>query len=306
MLNQKIRETGSSREIAVNDIASSFIVEAINGYEIRQRYTRGNKTQAHGRSRFAQELQDTGRSETEGRAYLVPGRFFGEEWIFNVRGEETLVDRVLVADQHVPWPSLSHDLGRCLAALHDHSTEHGLPTPVGPDAYLRLDAWFKGLSRDFYGAHFNPVVRESIGDPVWSTLSAWCQALVRATETTTCHGQFGMGTFSVLENNPVLEVLTGPALCIAHPSSDIGYYIGELLEMSRTDRISPEDFQQALQSFEAGYGRALMPEDFRAGILRILMHQHDYVAYAAHMADPEVHENLRFVRYLVESGMGSR
>lgn len=306
MLSQKEAEPGLRREIAVNDIASSFIITVAGGYEVHQSYSRTNKTQSRGRARLAHELHDRTHSETDAHAVLVPGRFTGSEWVFTVLSEDLLVDRVLSGDERIDWPSISRDLGRFLAVLHLQREDEPIGIPGGPDACLRINAWLRGLSPDFYGAHFSPVVREAIGDSVWSTLSTWCQSLLAETDTTTCHGQFGMGAIHVHEDDSALEVLAGPALCIAHPSFDIGYYLGELLEMSRSDKLPADQFQLSIQAFEDGYGRALTVQDFRAAILRILMHQHDYVAYSSHQVSPEVHENLRFVRYLVESGMGTR
>lgn len=305
MVNQTVQLPGLGRETAVNDIASSFIITAADGYEIRQQFSRVSASHSYKRGQVAHELRNVGHGEGDGHAVVVAGRFTGFEWIFSVRSESTLVDGVLAGDGGIGWPAVSHAAGNFLKTLHSRDKDHDVSDTGGPEPYLRLDAWFRGLSPDFHGAHFTPVVREVLGDSVWNTLAAWCESLLAASSTTLCHGQFGMGSIHVGYES-VLEVLTGPALCAGHPSLDIGYFLGELLEMSRAERINPEELQLSIQAFEDGYGRGLVPDDFRAAILRILMHQHDFVAYAAHEVTPEIVENLRFVRYLVESGMGSR
>lgn len=212
----------------------------------------------------------------------VPG---GGGWSFAAGSARSLADAALDGSVGSEWISGLHRIGAALARLHQipaaatTAPEVGaagplLPAPAWP---RRLDDWLHGLSPDFTAAHLAPAVRDLVGPPVWATLRQWSRELRTAPVQGICHGRPGLGLVLGPPENAVL--LTGPDVAAGPVAADLGHLVGDLLELSARPDAPTTVLRAALDALVRGYGRALDAADHRAAVLRIAVHQHDYISH---------------------------
>ncbi|MFC9635106.1 hypothetical protein ACFTY8_39130 [Streptomyces mirabilis] len=81
--------------------------------------------------------------------------------------------------------------------------------------------------------------------------------------------------------------------------TDLGWLVGELIELSWTYGGDPHDWQAFLTSLYSGHGNDLGAQWNRAAALRIALHLHDFSAYVAWQPH-EVRRYAGFLRFLID------
>ncbi|MGK5630038.1 hypothetical protein [Streptomyces sp. URMC 123] len=206
-------------------------------------------------------------------------------------------------------------VGALLAALHATPVPPagGSPVPSGvlrPARGLeRLHAWLTGDSADSAApargsaAGAAPAPAHSpagSGVPAVSAaellgarmsavaqhaLRAWCaEALAVRSEAEPAvlsHGAPGLGSLVPAPRSGTAALLTGEDLCLAPWQYDLGWIVGELVEMrwAYGGQQGGGAWQRLLDALADGYGRGLGDQWHRWAALRVVLHAHDTLAY---------------------------
>ncbi|MFF4356309.1 hypothetical protein [Streptomyces sp. NPDC001604] len=184
-----------------------------------------------------------------------------------------------------------HDTGRLLRTLHDvpdRGTPPGeLSGRSGPPGPARLAAWMDTGRGPRAARELHGVLRASFGPRRWETVRSWCAASAEpGPADVLLHGAPSTG--SLIVGDPGLPaadsvLLTGEELAPGSPAFDLGWLLGEFLELRMTaDRkgTSRPLLTELPTALLDGYGT---PDDLlavgRAAVLRIVTHAHDFAAY---------------------------
>ncbi|MET9678860.1 hypothetical protein [Streptomyces coeruleorubidus] len=215
----------------------------------------------------------------DGAAFLTVGRPVGEGRLYTVEGGESVANRLLSAG---PSPRLREPLrglGLALRRLHD-----GGPPPVAerlgpPRGLVRLDTWLDGRAPVPPAAYVGAQLRTRLGPRRWSRAVDWSRGITEDTDVTLVHGAPGLGSLVAGSGVGPDALLTGEDLAVAPWYFDLGWVLGELIELRWQLGGDQEDWQLLLEALFDGYGRDLGDEWSRAAALRILLHVHDIAAY---------------------------
>ncbi|ANS68059.1 hypothetical protein SLINC_5835 [Streptomyces lincolnensis] len=205
---------------------------------------------------------------------------------YAVRGPESVAGRLL---HHGPDEDLAvtlHGVGRLLRALHD--------TPVPAEAAVRLTTrprgihrfteWLAGRSPSPRAAYAESLLRPRLGEVRMAALHALCARITGDREARVlCHGAPALGSL-VPAVGPGARVgeadlLIGEDLCLAPWYHDLGWTLGELVELRWYRGDAHPAWPALLDAFFTGYGRDLGDDWHRLAALRVLLHLHDYTAY---------------------------
>ncbi|WP_333736245.1 phosphotransferase [Streptomyces sp. IBSBF 2806] len=217
--------------------------------------------------------------------------------IYRVAGKDSLAAHLL---RFGPGPEAAHALhavGALLARLHAVPADATVPSGP-PRGWLRLRKWL-AEEHGPTAAPAGELLRSQLGEQRWRTLQTWCdEALSDRQHTVICHGAPSLGGVVFTLTGPI-EVLTGEDLCLAPWSTDLGWLIGELIELSWTCGGDPQAWQALLASLYSGYGKDLGQRWNRAAALRITLHLHDFSTYVAWRPN-EVRRYAGFLRFLID------
>lgn len=186
-----------------------------------------------------------------------------------------------------------HGLGRLLRRLHDSGPapwdrpDPDDPAPTAdqrlPRGWRRLHRWLDGAAAVGDAAPARDRLGAVLGSHRWQLLRDWT-AEVAVSPAARCHGAPGLGSLvpAGRRGDPVL--LTGEDLAVAPWTWDLGWVVGELVELSWQLGRST-GLPELLAALFTGYGRDLGPDWSRYAALRITLHVHDFSAYTHGSAD---------------------
>ncbi|MFR0358363.1 hypothetical protein [Streptomyces sediminimaris] len=185
-----------------------------------------------------------------------------------------------------------HGTGRLLRALHDTPGRGERPAEVagrtGPPGPARLAAWMDTGAGPRAAARLHGLLRARFGPRRWAVLRSWCAGLAEpAPGDVLLHGAAGTGSVIVAEerSGPAADsaLLTGEDLAPGPPAFDVGWLLGEFLELRMTAARKGATPRPPLTELPAalldGYGGADPVTAGRAAVLRIATHAHDFAAY---------------------------
>ncbi|WP_327286333.1 hypothetical protein [Streptomyces sp. NBC_01205] len=217
-------------------------------------------------------------------------------------------------------------VGKVLGLLHSHPAPPGSATggPIGP---ARLAAWMDSGRGPRAAARMHALLRDSVGATRWAAVRDWCHDLGRpGPDATLLHGAPSTGSL-VLPADPAPHstdeeghpaggaprpiggaMLTGEELALGPSGFDLGWMLGELLELRMTavHRLVPRPILSELPAaLLAGYGVPVDPVvTGRAATLRMLTHAHDFAAYVGWHPELELYARTA-ARYIDTDGLAA-
>lgn len=215
----------------------------------------------------------------DGAARLAFGRAEGQGRVYTVAGGESVANRLLSGG---PLPQLREPLrglGLALRRLHAEG-----PPPAGeglgpPRGLVRLDTWLTGRAPVARAAYVGAELQHRLGAERWSRVTTWCRRVAEDTDVTLVHGAPGLGSLVAGGDGGPAALLTGEDLAVAPWYFDLGWVLGELVELKWQLGGDQQGWQLLLEALFEGYGRAVGTQWNRAAALRILLHVHDIAAY---------------------------
>ncbi|MGC9381744.1 hypothetical protein [Streptomyces sp. MH13] len=229
---------------------------------------------------LAQAIRDLPR---DGPGRCVLGREEGGTRVYRVGGATSVAERVLREGPGRGLGDTLYAVGRLLGLLHalpEQPAARGLP--VGSAGMSRLSAWWSGRTTNDRAATAGELLRAELGTDTWQRPRRWLtEALADSRSAVVSHGAPTLG--SVIRTGPddAVELLTGENLCLAPWYADLGWLVGEVVELAWHHGDDHPQWQAALNALFEGYGRDLGTHWNRAAVLRIALHLHDYSAYVA-------------------------
>ncbi|MFG2678573.1 hypothetical protein [Streptomyces sp. NPDC048392] len=244
----------------------------------------------------------------DGAVRWVVGEAEGADRVYRVRGPESVAGRLLREGPDEQLATTLHGLGRALRALHALPVPQDVGSGVRPRGLVRLDDWLAGRSPSPRAAYAESFLRPRLGDAHLSAvreLSAELTAGPGNADTVLCHGAPGLGALIPAAAGTgargEADMLIGEDLCPASWQFDVGWTLGELVELKwyrGGDR--PEQWSASLRSFFQGYGRDLGDAWARHAALRVLLHLHDYTSYVG-WDQHTVEKYTGFVKFLLDT-----
>ncbi|SNT25051.1 phosphopantothenoylcysteine decarboxylase / phosphopantothenate--cysteine ligase [Streptosporangium subroseum] len=235
---------------------------------------------------------------TAGGARLVPGLPRGEARIYHVAGEQSVAGHLLREGLHPDLEPALRGMGCALAALHALTPSYDRP-PSTSRGLVRIDDWLKGRALQVRAAQAGAVLRERLGPARWSTLRAWSARAVEDGDVVLAHGAPGLGSLVLDPSSGVAELLIGEDLCATPWYADLGWVIGEIVELTWQLGGEPRLWQRLTDALVDGYGRDLGAEWNHMAAVRIALHLHDYTAYVG-WNPSEVERYASFLGFLID------
>jgi phosphopantothenoylcysteine decarboxylase/phosphopantothenate--cysteine ligase len=175
--------------------------------------------------------------------------------------------------------------------------------PAGPAApspgLLRLGDWLAGRARHPYPAVVREMLRRGLGEERWRRVTDWYRAILADPKVTLAHGAPGLGALVIGGEVGASDLLTGEDLAAQPWYVDLGWVVGELAELKWQAGGDTAAWQALTDALFDGYGRDLGDTWHRMVVLRILLHSHDFAAYAGGLGD-WVDRYAGFLIYLVD------
>ncbi|WP_223768477.1 flavoprotein [Streptomyces huiliensis] len=199
-----------------------------------------------------------------------------------------------VADLEKPL----HGLGRLLNAVHGLRPPAGAPAGP-PRGWRRLGDWLAGRAVSPRAACAQAQLRRGLGEERWAKALAWYERTVTDPDVTLAHGSPGLGSLVVDRATGGTDLLTGEDLGTAPWYVDLGWVVGELVELQWQVGGDKGAWQSLTDALFEGYGRDLGPEWNAVPVLRILLHVHDIAAYLDDFEHGFTHYR-DFLRFLID------
>ncbi|MFF3689145.1 flavoprotein [Streptomyces sp. NPDC002187] len=231
-------------------------------------------------------------------ARLAPGRADGPARFYDVRGEVSAAHLLLHRGPATELKKPLHDLGRLLRAVHDLELPAGLRTRPAR-ALVRLGDWLAGRATSPRAACVQGQVRRVLGEARWSQVVDTYSRTVADPEVTFAHGAAGLGSLAVDPGSGAVDLLVGEDVCAAPWYLDLGWVIGELVELQWQVGGDKDGWQPLTDALFEGYGRDLGAEWNGIAALRILLHVHDIAAYLDGF-DQGFDHYCDFLRFLID------
>lgn len=216
---------------------------------------------------------------------------------YDVRGSVSVAKQLLRDGASPELVPALRGLGSLLRAVHD--TEPTATTEPRARGLNRLEDWVTDRARTAKAAAGASQLRSLLGEDRWRTVRAWCVELAEDSDVVLAHGMPGLGSVVVGSEAGTADVLTGEDLCLAPWYFDLGWVVGELVELKWHLAGPDAAWQQLIDALFSGYGRDLGPDWARPAALRIVLHLHDYTAYVG--LDPAaLARYAAFLGYLID------
>ncbi|WP_166442322.1 hypothetical protein [Nakamurella flava] len=250
--------------------------------------------------------------ETRGAVRLALGAPDGTARWYRADAPAAAASLLLYTDRGHELAGELHGLGRLLRRLHDSGPASWLgpdPADADPAAAHRLPRGWRRLHHWLDGAAAigdAPPARDRlvavVGTDRWELLRRWTTDVARS-PAVRCHGAPGLGSLvpGGAGGDPVL--LTGEDLAVAPWTWDLGWVVGELVELSWQLGRST-GLPELLTALFTGYGQDLGPDWSRHAALRITLHVHDFSAYTHGSADI-LREYADFLAFLIDQSAGA-
>ncbi|MFI9078338.1 flavoprotein [Streptomyces sioyaensis] len=233
-----------------------------------------------------------------GGARLALSTAEGPARLYDVPGEVSAAHLLLHDGPSAELAKPLHDLGRLLRAVHD------LTPPAAPRAgtsrgLARLDAWLTGRAAAPRAACAQGQLRRSLGEERWARVLNWHARAVDNPDTVLAHGAAGLGSLVLDRASDSIDLLTGEDVCRAPWYVDLGWVVGELVELQWQVGGDKGAWQSLTDALFEGYGRDLGSRWKEVAALRILLHVHDIAAYLDDY-DHGFDHYCGFLRFLVD------
>jgi phosphopantothenoylcysteine decarboxylase / phosphopantothenate---cysteine ligase len=229
-----------------------------------------------------------------GPVRLVGGGTDPDRRTYQVGGDRSLAAELL--DDGPGRADLLDGLGRALRRLHDRPAA---PSPP-PPGLRRLRDWLDGRAAEPVAADAAGLLREILAEPKWAALTDWARDLDGGADAVRVHGAPSLAALVPDPDGGTAALLTGEDLGTASRAYDLGFVLGELVELRWRRGGDAASWQRLVDALAAGYGRDLGPALHRAAVLRIALHLQDFTAYVRWDAD-EIKRYGSFLGFLVEA-----
>ncbi|WP_254706559.1 flavoprotein [Streptomyces lunaelactis] len=231
-------------------------------------------------------------------ARLVAGDADGPARVYDVRGAVSAAHLLLHQGPGAELRKPLHGLGRLLRAVHDLDPPADLPARPAR-GLARLGDWLAGRAASPRAACVQGQLRRSLGEERWKQVVAWCRLTVADPGVVLAHGAAGLGALVVEPGSGRSDLLVGEDACAAPWYFDLGWVVGELVELQWQLGGDKESWQALTSALFEGYGRELGQEWKSMAALRILLHVHDIAAYVDDF-DRGFDHYCDFLRFLVD------
>ncbi|MEU2515162.1 hypothetical protein [Streptomyces syringium] len=223
-------------------------------------------------------LADAAGRPAPGGVLLAPARPDGEARTYRVAGAESVAFVLLTSGVTPALHDPLRGLGRALRALHD--TPPGeLPAGRRSRGLDRLVTWLDGHTPSPRAAHAQAQVRRALGPDRWARVRGWAEEVTSDDQVVFAHGAAGLGSLVVGGPPGTAALLTGEDVCAAPWYVDLGWVVGELVELKWQLGGDPATWQSLIDALFDGYGRDLGTDWRKLAALRVLLHVHDIAAY---------------------------
>lgn len=198
--------------------------------------------------------------------------------------------------------ALLHGLGAALRRLHEAAP----PAVDGaaPPTVARLDRWLDGRAAVPAAAAAGQLLRTTVDEPMWEVLRSWTAELVGCRDGVRVHGAPGLAALVPDRDRRTAALLTGEDLGTGPRELDLGFVLGELIEMRWRCGGDGGAWQALVDALGEGYGAELGPRVHRVAALRVALHLHDYTAYVRWDAE-EIKRYGSFLGFLTTLSRGS-
>jgi hypothetical protein len=212
-----------------------------------------------------------------GAARWVPGVPDGAARTYRVRGDRAVAGLLLRDGPAADLVPALAGLGRALRDLHAVEPPADAPLVRTPRAVVRMRAWLDGRAAVPRAAYAESLLRGRLGAARLDALRALTDRMVGDPDTVLCHGAPGLG--SLVPASGGADALIGEDLCRAPWYVDVGWALGELVELRWYLGGDAGAWAALLDALLAGYGRDLGDAWRELAAFRVLLHVHDYTAY---------------------------
>jgi phosphopantothenoylcysteine decarboxylase/phosphopantothenate--cysteine ligase len=258
-----------------------------------------------------------------GGARIVLSPDGGDTRSYLARGTESAAGLLLRSGPAAALEEPLRGLGRLLAAVHACPVPDGLGPLPRTRALTRLGDWLAGRAQSPRAALLESHLETALGGERLARVREWYDRLAGDTDLVLVHGAPGLGSLVVgsafgssataaTSADPAdpadladpatpapADLLTGEDVSVAPWYSDLGWVVGELVELKWYVGGDQEAWGRLLSALFDGYGRDLGPEWNRSAALRILLHLHDFTAYVG-WSRAEIDRYAGFLRFLID------
>ncbi|MFF6774201.1 hypothetical protein ACFY8W_11610 [Streptomyces sp. NPDC012637] len=228
----------------------------------------------------------------------------GEGRIYRVRGPESAAGRLLYHGPDDELADALRGLGAALRTLHDTPLPTGAVTPGPlPRGLVRFTDWLAGRSPQPRAAYAETLLRPRLGESRMARLHGLCERIAADADRVPCHGAAALGSLVPAEGAPgEADMLVGEDLCLAPWYWDLGWTLGELVELKWYRGDSGPAWPKLLDALFEGYGRSLGDDWSSLAALRVLLHLHDYTAYVG-WDERNFEKYTGFATFLLDLGL---
>ncbi|MGK4582152.1 hypothetical protein [Kitasatospora sp. HPMI-4] len=244
-------------------------------------------------------LQGLAALTPSGDARLVLSADGGDSRTYRVRGTESAAGVLLRGGPLAALEEPLRGMGRLLAAVHACPVPDGPATLPRSRALTRLGDWLAGRAQSPRAALLESHLRAGLGEDRLARVREWYDRLAEDTDLVLVHGAPGLGSLVVGATAATADLLTGEDVSVAPWYSDLGWVVGELVELKWYVGGDQDAWGRLLSALFDGYGRDLGPEWSRSAALRVLLHLHDFTAYVGWSRD-EIDRYAGFLRFLID------
>lgn len=179
--------------------------------------------------------------------------------------------------------SAVRDTGRLLRRLHT-TVAPELAPPDDSAALARLRFWLEHGDGPRAAGPLARRLRQRLGDDRWAAVTGWCDSFTAdSADDVVLHGAPSTGSLVPSPAPGEAVLLAGEDVMRGQPEFDLGWLLGELLELRLPAASRQGDRPELVELgavLLAGYGGEFDRDAVgRAAVLRILTHMHDFAAY---------------------------
>lgn len=239
--------------------------------------------------------------------WRLPEESGGEIRLYRAPGETSAANLAIGSSGDPEWERLRRVLcntGRALRAVHiGVSGELAAEPPPGPS---RLARWLRSGRGPGGAVRFHETARRRLGSRRWERALSWCEPHPDATRF--LHGAPSLGCLVLGPVTGNAALLSGEELARGPAESDVGWLLGELVELRLIGETVPalrrlsEQAEAAAAALLRGYDAPLDTGLLgRVATTRVFTHAHDFAAYVG-WADELANYADYLVRLVDEQG----